>query len=92
MQTFDQILLAWVGLTTVLAFLLFGYDKFSAGRSGGRGSEFQLVLLAALGGWLGGLLALLVFRHKTAKRSFQLKYAASGLVWGGLLYARFACR
>lgn len=90
MQTFDQILLAWVGLTTVLAFMLFGYDKFMAGRSGRRVPEFQLVLVAALGGWLGGLLAMLVFRHKTAKRAFQLKYAASFLVWGGLLYARFA--
>ena len=92
MQTFDQILLAWIGLTTVLAFLLFAYDKFMAGRSGRRVSEFNLVLVSALGGWLGGLLAMLVFRHKTAKRSFQLKYAASFLVWSGLLYARFAYR
>jgi uncharacterized membrane protein YsdA (DUF1294 family) len=92
MQTFDQILLAWIGLTTVLAFLLFSYDKFLAGRSGRRVSEFNLVLVSALGGWLGGLLAMLVFRHKTAKRSFRLKYAASFLVWGGLLYARFAYR
>ncbi len=92
MQTFDQILLAWVGLTTILAFLLFGYDKFLAGRPGRRVSEFNLVLLATAGGWLGGLLAMIVFRHKTAKRSFQLKYAASFLVWGGLLYARFAQR
>ena len=92
MQTIDHILLAWFGLTSVLTFLLFGYDKFSAGRSGRRVSEFQLVLLSALGGWLGGLLAMLVFRHKTAKRSFQLKYAASFLVWGGLIYARFVYR
>ena len=92
MQKIDPILLAWFGLTSVLTFLLFGYDKFSAARSGRRVSEFQLVLLSALGGWLGGLLAMLVFRHKTAKRSFQLKYAASFLVWGGLIYARFAYR
>ena len=92
MQTFDQILLAWIGLTTVLAFLLFAYDKFMAGRSGRRVSEFNLVLVSALGGWLGGLLAMLVFRHKTAKRSFHLKYAVSFLVWSGLLYARFAYR
>lgn len=56
MRTFDQILPAWVGLTTVLAFLLFGYDKFLGGRSGRRVSEFKLILLATLGGWLGGLL------------------------------------
>lgn len=87
MQTFDQILLAWVSLATVMAFLLFGYDKLLAARSGSRVSEFQLVLVSALGGWLGGLLALLVFHHKTAKRSFQLKFTASFLIWGALLYA-----
>ena len=88
MQTLDQFLLAWLGLSTVLTFLLFGYDKFAAGRSGWRVPEFQLVLLAALGGWVGGGLAMLVFRHKTAKLSFHLKYAASFLVWAGLIYAR----
>ncbi|MBP9900213.1 MAG: DUF1294 domain-containing protein [Verrucomicrobia bacterium] len=92
MPTFDQFFLAWLGLTRVLAFLLFGYDKLLAGRSERRVSEFQHVLVSALGGWLGGLFAMLVFRHKTAKRSFQLKYAASFLVWGGLLYAWFAYR
>lgn len=90
MQTFDQILLAWLSLTTVLTFLLFGYDKFAAGRSGRRVPESQLLVLAALGGWAGGLLAMLVFRHKTSKLSFQLKYAASFLVWAGLVYARFS--
>ena len=35
----------------------------------------QLVLLGALGGWPGGVLGMKVFRHKTAKRLFQFKYA-----------------
>jgi len=38
-------------------------------------SEFSLVLLGALGGWPGGLLGMIVFRHKTAKLTFKLKYA-----------------
>lgn len=92
MQIVDKIFLAWLGLTTFLTFGLFGYDKFMAGRAGRRVSEFHLVLFAALGGGLGGLLGMFVFRHKTAKRSFQLKYAAGFLVWGGLLYPRFAYR
>lgn len=92
MQTLDQFLLAWLGLTNVLTFMLFGYDKVAAGRSGWRVSEFQLVLLAALGGWVGGWLAMLVFRHKTSKFSFHLKYAVSFLVWAGLFYARLTHR
>ena len=84
-------LLVWVGITSLLAFVLFGYDKFQAGRAkGSRVSEFHLALLGALGGWPGGLLGMLLFRHKTAKLSFHLKFALAFLVWGVLVY--FACR
>jgi len=66
-----------------------GAGNGSRGRSPYRNdlslSGESIVLVSALGGWLGGLLAMLVFRHKTAKRCFQLKYAASFLVWGGLV-------
>lgn len=92
MHTLDPILLAWLGLISALTFLLFGYDKLAAGRSGRRVPEFQLLLLAAIGGWAGGLIAMLVFRHKTSKLVFQLKYAASFLVCAGLVYARCSRR
>ncbi len=90
MTRLDQILLAWLGLSSALAFLLFGYDKWRAVRTGSRVPEFQLCLVSALGGWPGGLAGMLVFRHKTAKTSFKLKFAAAFLVWAGLIYARFA--
>lgn len=92
MRTADQLFLAWLGLTSVLAFLLFGYDKFKAGRSGRRVSEFHLVLVGAIGGWLGGLLGMLLFRHKTAKWPFRLKYAAGFLPYAGLIYAYLVWR
>ena len=80
--------LAWIGGTSALAFLLFAYDKFQSTRSGRRVSEFELCLVAALGGWPGGFLGMLVFRHKTAKLGFKIKFAAALRVWGGLIYAR----
>ena len=92
MRTVDQLFLAWLGLTSVLAFLLFGYDKFKAGRSGRRVSELHLVLVGAIGGWLGGLLGMLLFRHKTAKWPFRLKYAAGFLLYAGLIYAYLVWR
>jgi len=85
-----KIFLEWLCLSNVLAFLLFGYDKFRAGQTNkSRVSEFHLAAIGAIGGWPGGLLGMLVFRHKTAKLSFKLKYGVSFVVWAGLMYAAF---
>lgn len=75
MKTADNIALVWFAALSAVTFLTFGFDKWRAGRSGQRVSEFVLILLAALGGWLGGLLGMMMFRHKTAKWTFKLKYA-----------------
>ncbi len=84
----SNLLLFWLGLTNALAFLLFAWDKFRSGGPGrGRISEFKLAAIGAVGGWPGGLLAMLLFRHKTAKLSFELKYALAFVVWAGLIYA-----
>jgi uncharacterized membrane protein YsdA (DUF1294 family) len=87
-----NLLLFWVVLANVVAFLLFAWDKFRSSRPGGnRISEFNLAAIGAVGGWPGGLLAMLLFRHKTAKLSFKLKYALAFVVWAGLVYAAVAC-
>jgi len=89
--TFYHLFFAWIALTSCFAYILFDYDKLRAGRSGqGRVSEFHLILVGALGGWPGGLLGMLLLRHKTAKLSFQLNYTIAFLVWAGLIYAAVA--
>jgi uncharacterized membrane protein YsdA (DUF1294 family) len=86
-SAFYQLLFGWRVLTSFIAFVLFGYDKYRAGQTGqGRVSEFALALVGGVGGWPGGLLGMLSFRHKTAKLSFQLKYGVDFLVWAGLIY------
>ncbi len=86
----SNLLLFWLGLTNIGAFFLFAWDKFRSGGPGrNRVSEFNLAAIGALGGWPGGLLAMLLFRHKTAKLSFMLKYAIAFVVWAGLIYAAF---
>jgi uncharacterized membrane protein YsdA (DUF1294 family) len=70
-----------------LAFAAFGFDKWRARRSGGRVSEFNLALLGALGGWPGGLLGMNIFRHKTAKWTFKLKYAAALIPFAAEVWA-----
>jgi len=71
----DTIALGLLAVSSVVTFLAFGLDKWRARGSGSRVPEFALVLLAALGGWPGGLLAMSLFRHKTAKWTFKFKYA-----------------
>ena len=75
MKISDTLVFAWVAVLGAVTFLAFGYDKWRASRSGRRVPELFLVLLGAVGGWPGGLLGMSVFRHKTAKWSFKLKYA-----------------
>ena len=85
-----NLLLFWLVLTNLVAFLLFAWDKFKSGGSGGnRINEFNLAAIGAVGGWPGGLLAMLLFKHKTAKLSFKLKYGLAFVVWAGLIYAAF---
>jgi uncharacterized membrane protein YsdA (DUF1294 family) len=86
----QPILLLWVGAMSAWAFLLFGFDKWRAGRAGAkRVAESTLLLASALGGWPGGLLGIIVFRHKSAKLSFQFKFAVVFLVWTALVVGAF---
>ncbi len=80
-------LLAWVGVSSIWAFLLFGFDKWRAGRLDARRvAESSLLLASALGGWPGGLFGIILFRHKSAKLSFQFKFAAAFVVWVALVF------
>ncbi len=85
-KTNDQWVLAWVAVTSAWAFFLFGFDKWRAIRTGSRRvAESSLWLVSALGGWPGGLLGILVFRHKSGKPSFLFKFFLALLVWIALV-------
>ncbi len=75
MKTIDAIALGWLVLMNAATLCAFGWDKWRASRGSSRVAESRLALLAALGGWPGGCLGMNLFRHKTAKRSFKLKFA-----------------
>lgn len=86
LKTVDQWLLAWMAFTSAWAFLLFGFDKWRAGRTGSRRvAESSLCLVSALGGWPGGLLGIVVFRHKSSKPSFLFKFFLALVVWAALV-------
>jgi uncharacterized membrane protein YsdA (DUF1294 family) len=58
----------------IIAFVLVGYDKKLAQNNKRRISERTLLTFALIGGTIGSGLGMLFFRHKTAKRSYLLKF------------------
>lgn len=54
------------------SFALYGLDKVKAKRGLWRIRESTLLLVAALGGSLGALLGMELFRHKTKHWSFKI--------------------
>ena len=76
-----ELILGFVAAVNLVAFLLYGWDKRAAQRDQRRISERTLILAAALGGLVGAWTGMTVFRHKTRKRSFQLKLVAVTALW-----------
>ena len=70
----EKILLLWPALLSLLLFVLMFRDKQAAKARRRRIPESTLLALALLGGSPGGLLGMLLFRHKTRKAAFSLGY------------------
>ena len=74
LQVFPSLLVCWLIAISLAAFVAFGFDKLSAISHWLRVPEWVLIGLAFAGGTLGALLAMMIFHHKTAKRSFQWRF------------------
>jgi len=61
-------------VASVVAFLAYAWDKNAAKGGHWRTQESTLHLFALVGGWPGALAAQRVFRHKSAKESFQFAF------------------
>ena len=59
-------------LLSVLTFALFGLDKLKAKKGKWRIPEYVLLTLSAIGGSIGALMAMSLFRHKTEKKLFRI--------------------
>lgn len=65
---------------SVVAFVLYGFDKAAAKGGRRRTPENTLHLVSLAGGWPGALIAQGVFRHKTRKQPFRFVFWCTVLI------------
>lgn len=71
-----QYLLICLVAVNVAAFAAMGIDKAKAKAGAWRVPEATLFLLAVLGGSVGGILGMQLFRHKTKHKTFTVGFPA----------------
>ena len=64
--------LIYLAVINIAAFILYGIDKQKARNHQWRISEACLICVAVLGGSVGALLGMFVFRHKTKHIKFLI--------------------
>lgn len=62
----------YVAVTNVIAFLMYGVDKWNAKKGLRRIPEKTLLAIAIIGGSVGAYMGMQVFRHKTKKPKFYI--------------------
>ena len=67
----DAILIYVIGIN-VMAFLMYGIDKWSAVHDLRRIPEKTLIGIAVVGGSVGAYVSMQMFRHKTRKPKFYI--------------------
>ena len=65
-------ILIYVVLVNIVAFLMYGADKWNAKRNRWRIPEKTLLGIAAVGGSMGAYVGMQFFRHKTKKPKFYI--------------------
>lgn len=92
MRILIRLLLVYLLVVNLAAFVLMGVDKYRARHDQWRISERMLFLFPLLCGSLGGVLGMQVFHHKT--RHWYFRYGLPlilvvQLVLAGMIYVRF---
>lgn len=71
METISKLLIVYVAAVNVVAFVVYGVDKYKAQKAKWRIRESTLLLLAAIGGSVGAWLGMKIWHHKTCHAKFR---------------------
>lgn len=66
------VILSYLLIVNIVAFVMYYLDKQKAKKDKWRTPESALIGVAALGGSIGALLGMKVFRHKTKHKKFTI--------------------
>ena len=83
-------ILFYLLIINLITLFVWGYDKKMAKKNSKRISEKSLLWLIFFGGLFGGIIGILVFRHKVSKSTFLLKFLVVGILQ--LIIFRFILR
>ncbi len=67
-----ELFIKYIIIINIVTFILYGVDKWKAVHGKWRIREATLLGAAFVGGSVGGLAGMYIFRHKTKKRYFAL--------------------
>lgn len=67
-----NVILTYLQLVNLVAFAAMGIDKFKAKTGRWRIPEAVLMTLAVIGGSIGAIAGMYLFRHKTRKHKFSI--------------------
>ena len=70
-MTIEQLIVIYLIAINVIAFFMYGIDKWKAKRSKWRIPEATLLGMAVIGGSIGALLGMKVWHHKTQHKKFR---------------------
>lgn len=68
----NKVIIIYLLAINVIAFVAYGVDKLNAMNGHSRIAIVTLLILAGIGGSIGGLIAMYLFRHKTSKDYFTV--------------------
>lgn len=80
-----RFLLFYLLAVNVIAFFMYGIDKYKAIHHRWRIPEKVLILFAFLGGAIGALLGMLIWHHKTKKWKFRICVPLALVLWAAVL-------